>query len=609
MNFCSNYTINAKKINFPLFIKSLLIFGFLLINLSLFVILRIPPSNSYEYSIYEIYPWYFWLFIILSIFIGQITLLMSIISKSRKNIWIFGFLLIMIPNSILLFLPLIRGYFFYGGQDTFSHIGYMLDITNNSVFGANHYPADHILGVIISYVSNITSAKITMFLPQLFSYFSILSWYLIGKQIFKDQSEFILLIIFSSMLVFKSVHIVFTPYTQSLFLIPSILYLFFKTNRPKNRVMFSFILVLYCIVIVFYHPLSTILLILSFLLLQIAHKVYQKLIRHSNLKINTYKLILISLIIFSMWSTYLYKLVSNLMPIINSLVGVEEVGESQFQMYSSLANSVQMDYFDLVKLCLNSYGQYVCLGVISVFCSIYLILFFKDHLSEVKYYHVFSSIGFIFFLLLTFIVLFAQTSFIFERFFTYSLFFSFILIPSSLHLILKHSRMNEKLLVIFVLCLLLLPTLYFSTFNLYASPKTKLGNYQVSISDFNGIKTFFDTRNESIPILELGISQLRYHDSIYGREVVRRNIRYGQNLKPVDHFGTKNESLSSFYDSSHYFLLNSAGKYFYPNIYPEFREKWRFIPEDFYKLSFDKNIYKVYSNNNLEVFIINGLSK
>jgi len=74
---------------------------------------------------------------------------------------------------------------------------------------------------------------------------------------------------------------------------------------------------------------------------------------------------------------------------------------------------------------------------------------------------------------------------------------------------------------------------------------------------------------------------------------------------PPDHFGYQNETLSqNFYTNSKYLLVNDRGRGFYPQMYPEFKNNWRFIAEDFERIKFDTKIHQVYSNRNIEIFVI-----
>lgn len=128
-------------------IKIVAIIAFIFIISALTIIAKIPPASGYEISIYEAYPWYFWVFIITSIFMGQIILVRSALSSDKSDrLCFFGFLAIITTNIILLFMPFIRGYATYGRGDVLSHIGHIKDILRTTSFGTdNFYPLDHIL--------------------------------------------------------------------------------------------------------------------------------------------------------------------------------------------------------------------------------------------------------------------------------------------------------------------------------------------------------------------------------------------------------------------------------------------------------------------------------
>jgi hypothetical protein len=120
------------------------------------------------------------------------------------------------------------------------------------------------------------------------------------------------------------------------------------------------------------------------------------------------------------------------------------------------------------------------------------------------------------------------------------------------------------------------------------------------------MNTFFSYRDDSLPVVELGPSSYRFYDAIFGVVAERPNIYYyDQIMDPPDHFGYQNETLSrNFYDTLKYLILNDKGRDFYPHMYPEFKKDWRFLPEDFEQLKFDSKIQQIYSNGDLEIFML-----
>ena len=104
----------------------------------------------------------------------------------------------------------------------------------------------------------------------------------------------------------------------------------------------------------------------------------------------------------------------------------------------------------------------------------------------------------------------------------------------------------------------------------------------------------------------MNIVPFRFYDAIYGVSAERLNIDYeDKNMIPPDHFGYQNETISrNFYNIPKYLILNDVGRDFYLYIYPEFKNKWRFLNKDFERVNFDNKIQKLYSNRNLEIFKI-----
>lgn len=587
-------------------IKILAIIAFIFIILALTIITKTHSASGYEMSIYDTYPQYFWFFVITSIFIGQIVLLRCAFSSAENDkLWIFGFFSILSANAILLFMPLIRGYEVYGRGDVLTHIGFMNDILRNGYIGnSNMYPINHILGVIIFLVSGIKITDITMIIPVIFSFFYVISFYLLAKQIFEKKREVLFTIVFGSILLFGNAHLAFAPNPQSFFLFPFVLYLYFKSRKSKHIFEFSTLAVILQILIVFYHPLSTLMLIMIFLVLEVTLIIKNKIItfKYSPFRLrSSYNLILISLIMFFTWQSYAYVLINSFKMIFSWLAG--EAAKSEFQTYSDIITSSKPEFRDIIELSLNMYGQSIILGILSLFCIFYIFIIVRRQNQQLKFFHLFSSAGFLFFFALSLVTFFLAYIIGFGRIYTVAILFSIILISSSLDIILrtKNSFMTIKY---GFLCLILISLLYFSTFNLYLSPRVKYDNQQVALSELAGMETFFKNRDEKISILELGLSQDRFYDAIYSKATMRKNVIFGDRLRPVDHFGyTNNISFSDNYENPKYFLLNDVGRNLYPYFYPDYKEKWRFTQEDFNRLKVDSGVHIIYTNGNLNVYL------
>jgi hypothetical protein len=155
-----------------------------------------------------------------------------------------------------------------------------------------------------------------------------------------------------------------------------------------------------------------------------------------------------------------------------------------------------------------------------------------------------------------------------------------------------------------VAILTILALLTTSVFGLFWAPINRTASLQVTEGEFVGMTLFFEIRDETISTLEVGISQSRFSDAIYGVDSPRINIGYGATVAAPDHFGY--DSQNSFSDSSdgaRYLLISERGRTFWPSIWSEFESRWRFSPQDFGRLELDNGVCHVFSNGDLDVYL------
>jgi hypothetical protein len=590
------------------FFKIISIISFFLILSVLTIIVQEGVASSYEFSIYDAYPGYFWILILSAIFCGTVVILGSAITQSRKNYWVFGLCAILISNALLLFTPIIRGYYIYGSGDVLTHIGYMKEILGTFSFGTNHYPVDHILGVIFHVISGLSLPDITLIIPPIFSFFFILSMYFVGRTVFRTKFELLIFVILSTILMWGNGQLAFVPNAQAFFLIPLFLFLAFKMYLGVNANKYHFLLLLISFLIVLYHPLVTVLVILILFFMQIIQYIQKKYEQKVLKKVNYTYTILFIIAVFSIWSTYLRMATEVFEPIISHILGDVKT-QSELERNVNLLAQVNPDPVYLIKLILNFYGKTISLGVLALLCIGLICISIKNQKIKPDFYKGFSILGYIVLLMLSIAMLVSNGSFGFGRVYSFASLFSLLIIPTGIYIFLYNTNDRSitgktivKLLGVFFIIFCIT---YFSIFTLFLSPITKTTNQQVPRSDYIGMNTFFLYRDTSLPVLELQTVSNRFYDAIYGPSTPRLNIRY---TNPPDHFGSQNASLwGNLSYISKYVLLDDLGREFYPNMYPEFKNNWRFLTQDFERLKSDNKIQHVYSNRNLEVFLISHL--
>jgi hypothetical protein len=595
-------------------LKIVLIFNFSLLIAALDIIVRTGPAVSYEFSIYDAYPWYFWLLILTAVFCGQLVILGSAIAQSRKNYWIFGLCAILVANTLILCLSVIRGYMYVSDGDILTHVGSMMDILQTSSIGKNFYPIDHILGVILHLFSGLSLPFLTEIIPLFFALFFIFSMYFVGKIFFFNRFHQKILIILSSIFIFGTYFVGFFPNGQAFALVPLILYAALKMDREADNKKYYILLLLICFLIVFFHPLVTVIVILILCLMQGIRYVLAKYEKNTLTSVNYIYTIFFMAIVFIMWSSYLSLVAYTVTPIVERLAG-NEIDQTQVQQNIAVVSQINIDPIYLLKLGFNIYGQQIIIGLFSILCTLLILKSLKNETMKADLYLMIPFFGFIIFLIFSVIMLFTNGSFGFGRIYIFVMLFSIFIIPTGVYLIWSNNSNDRWLTLIRIIKIstvifFIFSISYFSIFNLYPSPIVKQAGIEVLKSEYQGMSTFLIYRDVALPVLEYLPSSFRYHDAIYGEAAEKVNLgRYDPHSFPLDHFGYQNENLSLrvFYDKTRYLLIDERGRGFYKNVYPEFSNMWRFLPKDFERLKFNERIQKVYSNRNLEVFIVSKI--
>ena len=589
--------------------RGLAIGGFALIILSLICIVLNPPATNYEFSIYDAYPLFFWVSLIGAIIIGAAILLFgAFLSDEQNNThWFFGIAIILLADSILLFMPFIRGYLNFGSGDVLSHIGWMKDIIRTGYVGSsNIYPIDHILGVVLNFFSGLSLQQITMIVPALFSLFFIISLYLLSTIIFPSQPERLILLAFGSILLFSNYNMAFLPNAQAFMLLPFVFYLIIKNSISKEGRSFTLLVIIMTSLLVFYHPLVILIVISILLVLRLLPLFQNKLNTSGNFNIISNKLIALLVVLFISWSYYLVTLANTIKPILDTITGSSTESVSEFQQYSNSLLAGNVDLFYRIQLTINIYGAYIILLVLSLVCCTYILskIIRKE---KIPYIYLIAVVGFLTAFIISLLAFLLNGTFGFVRIYICAIIFSLILIPVLWRLMTPINK--TKTVINGILLLVLAIVLWLSIFNLYYSPNIEQANQQVTKSEYLGMITFYQIRDTSYPILELGLYQNRMYDAIYGYDYPRTNVFYNylnsSAFRPPFHLGYNSvSSLGDIYNEPHYFLLTNAGEFVYQHFFPESPQKWKFDVNDFEQLKIDPSVQQIYDNGNLKVSIV-----
>ncbi len=612
-----------KFINSDIIEKILAIIAFFFVILSLRIIAITPPAFIYEISIYNAYPWYFWFFMLATIFIGQLIVFKDVFygsSEKKYKGWLLGLIAILIPIIILLFLPIIKGYPTYGTGDHLYHIGEVKDILQCGNFGENNfYPNLHILTASSILVTGDGVISIVNFISRFFFFLSPISMYLFFRIIFNKKDEMKLaLILASSFLFFGSYCIYLAPYNQSFLLIPIMLYLYFKRGTLKNTILFSLLFIIILISYTFYHPLNFLLLILVFLFFAITFYLYPKIngvnsieVPEKLLKEKSFNIVLFSILVFFAWYFSFSSIVGSFYHVFSSIL--YGTGESFFKSQATSFVSYSPKLFDILKVIVFNYGFLLMVGLLSIFSLIYTFINWQKNKQsfKLKFCFVFSGIIFLVFSALIASAFFADFIVGWGRFMFWATIFSIIIITLTFYSLLSDSKHRnivikpfKKLVTTVGVFIVLVFLTFLSTFTFYQSPLTGDANLQVTHMDWEGIEWSTDHGNRQILIAELGIAHWRFSSAIYGLKEYNLIKPVGYD-KPPDHFSYHTKTyLGEYYNDSSYIIITHLARIFYPESYQDYKELWRFTPDDFNQLQTDNTVIRFYDNGGFEAYLV-----
>ena len=600
-------------------INLLSILAFLFIGLALATIANTPPASGYELLIYDAYPLYFWFLLILSITIGQIIIMLPFLNENiKKNkFWFLGLLIVLIVCIIVITMPYSRGYITYGRGDHLTHIGEVKDILFfGSIKPSNYYPSLHILTAVISLIGDIDIIDVSTFLPRRFPFLFFLGFIIFSRFFLEKHNEFLLSIVFSSSVLFFGAYGSYlAQFNLSLLLLPLILFLYLKRSLIANTIPFEILFIILAISLVFYHPLTFLLLLIVFSMSAISIFIVSKNKKHNQIvdiiypeKKKVIMPVFLLTIVFLAWYFSFSTIILNYANVFSSIF--YGTGESFLSTQLSRVSEYNILLSDLLRIGLFTYGVAIIIGLLSLFSMFYLFFhfFWKKNKQVSQYKILFLSSCIIIFSGLAFF------SYIFDfivgwiRFYSYMIFFSLILVPialafsfkpgqKSLNKTIRHGKFSIVLIMIFlILCL--------SVFTFYHSPLIEASNHAVSSGECIGFSWFIENRNITYLIDELGISQFRFYGALHQNNSVSDNLRYPEPTPP-DHFGYNHFVQLGFqYDAPTYFILSTLGRIAYPSIYPNYKDDWRFNQNDFSRLSNDFTVIKMYSNGDFDTYLI-----
>lgn len=629
------------------------IFSFASIFIALSLVLKNVSVNVSTISIYAVYPSYFWLLLVAPIAL----LLFSLIFGKQSGHSIFyiyvNIFTAVFSLLIILSLPIVQGFQFYGEGDVYNHLGWIKEILSTGHFTSfsNPYPGIHVLITILSDISSLSPETISLYVPQIFIFVYIMFMFLLSRSLKCNlkQSLFITSFAIVPVLGYWLTIDYIMPSTEAFFLIPMVLYCIIKSRISDNAISFVVLSIPLLILFPLIHLEASLFLLIILIILYIIPKI--KVITSKMSDVNDSFIMnrrnslipaLILLISFSVW----FMLISNFN---NTVVTLHQqiiyglVPDSLPN--AALSGGLGLTLSDALELLVVVYGHaLIYLAIGGFICILTIIKIFAN--KKVLFRDIFLACLFLTFISINFIFLKIPTSISVDiyRQFKYSIFVATIILGGFFgdYFSYKYNISFIKQVISFlfiIIFVIIVPLLaiysIYSTPLIMANPQNHVQSqwgkpvfssslntplyaftYQPTISDISGIKSFFTFRNSNLPILELFLAGHQYHFVLYlyGTDSsIKSNVQYGTSLSmiPPAHFGyDQNRTLGGYYREDQYLLDYPSSNYINQKVYSSSDNSWQwhYSPNDFEMLNQDSTVKLIYNNGNFKVFSIHGLN-
>jgi len=572
--------------------------------ISIILINYINPSTGYEISIYDAVP--FWVFpiLIISIALSGFVVIIGIKIKSNKRI-IIGFIGLFISKLTILYLPTIRGYVSFSG-DNFTHIGYISDLISDGFINNNFYPFTHIFLASIQFITNGRIFTIVGLSTSIFSLLFVISVYILSNTIFNNKYYSIISTLsVSGIFLLGGYELFVMPNGWSILLSPLIIFVILKS---KYNFGFSVITIIFLSIITFYHPLTSVFLILFIFVYIIFSNIDYNLGKWVksiaiSLKFNFQKILIISCILVG-WVLSFNTFEIKLGRIAKSFI--YGTGNSYLDQIGAKVNQTGLGLYDLVIEYILNEGVGFLFILINLLIFIYVIYNYfickSSNYKKIIPYLMMVIICFGIYALYFFASLPGLGEIAAYRFLSYS--YIFTPIPLAFFLMdqyKKRKKAGKKVLISLgiIFGLVIFPAI--SVYGFFPSSITYQPSPQISSEDICTYNWLFSDDDNNSHYYFILIAPYRMADGINGKQweidhgIQSKTEFIGNHFNSIEN-NTNNQTHSGY-------LIVSGKDLVYQDLW---KNVGRFDENDFDRLNYYQSVNKIYSGNINEIWYINN---
>lgn len=567
------------------------------------------PATEYELSLYAATPTTYWVGLAVAL-VASLAVAFGATTSWRTRAG--AYLLSVTSLSTLVLLPRLRGYYYFGGGDSMTHLGWTRDIVAGRLDPTTFlYPGIHTTTVFVSRVVGVgfgtAQLYVTLAYVLLFVLFVALSVRLLGAAAWAPTVG-----LFAGLLVLPnnnvSVHVMAHPITQSLLLVPLVVYLVVRYVIQPDRAVdelpvgtpVGILLGLVIVALVFVHPQGALTVVAILGTIVVVQLLARRLRRPTRLDAHhpLYVPTLVGFVTFALWTPRYERVRGTAVGVVDNLVSGSVTADEIAQRSSSLADLGG----SIVEL-------FVVLFLVSAVFSLLAGLLVLGWLGGALDDRYRDRNG-----LLTYVIVsLVPLSVAFGVFFAASVttqhfrFAGFLMVPITIlgavaisdgagRLRRRFSGRSVRVgLVVVFLLMLALPLA-----TVHSSPIIYQPSDGTTEMRLDGIETTVAVMNRSIPFAGVRFGPRRLVDAIYGteRDPDLEGLRRDSAI-PGPVFGT---NLTRHYDSPRYVPVSDATYDREVTLY----EGLRYSADGFEQLRYSPAVSRVYANGGYRLYLLDN---
>jgi hypothetical protein len=566
------------------------------------------PAAGYELSIYTSTPFPVLWLLLLSL-AGGVGIVVHELFTSRyeeRRTYLIGFAVILLGATAFLCLPFIRNYVASTGADQLGHIGFVIDILRTGHLGdLIPYPVTHTLLAQITSITGLSALQVVNLNTVLVLPIFILTTYLLATAVLPNEGQRLLVALVAGGTMAGISRYYLVPNTWSILMLPLFFYCYFKQDRIPFRILMVVLLVVYP----FFHPLSSVVIMVALAAMELPKPVYSRLLRRLGMGVPSWIEsrpvvwpILLEAAVFTPWVLTRQAFQDNVYGFWHQLAtfggghGLQEAG-------GSLAKA-NVQGLGIIILMLKMYGEILIFLILATLAAILLVKQIRLGIRDSGKYRLLLSGVWISLALLFFAADFVGVSafrvLAADRMLVYIETACIPFVAFALWEIARRTRFSRLAKVgTFGLVILALVVNFYGHYN---SPYLIRPNEQVTHRNMAGMTWYLDEKDPRVLAFYVMTPPERFSQGIVGLQATELRLDMPFFSQLETHFGYDNfTTIREQYGGDRYVNINKFDRVVYQTVW---QHLGRFNDADFERLEQDPTVDRIYSNGEMDVLFV-----